>query len=224
MKHLWTALFLVGCGSAEAGPIDSNSFPDCPTGSETCDCTEGNGCDSGLECRSGVCIGEETEVGGAGGHAGDNSGGEAGAGAEGASGGSAGTGGEQTGGAAGNGGGSHCVPKTCFTLEKENGAAPCGDHPDGCGNWVDCASPCGPTEECGRLFTLENPSDPMAVTYLTDETFCWECAGASVPMPAVCHAGFPYPWACPQGGEPPSNTACVDGTSSALCCDRPYQR
>ena len=35
-------------------PVEDDS--DCPTGSESCECTSGGACDMGLSCMSGMCV------------------------------------------------------------------------------------------------------------------------------------------------------------------------
>jgi hypothetical protein len=57
----------VGCGEGprdETTPFDDTGAGACPVGSETCPCTDGGGCDAGLECRSGLCV--EADPGGPG--------------------------------------------------------------------------------------------------------------------------------------------------------------
>ncbi len=48
----WSPLLAGGCGD----PADTADEEACPIGSETCPCTGGGGCDTGLTCLSKICV------------------------------------------------------------------------------------------------------------------------------------------------------------------------
>ncbi len=97
---LLVSLLVPACGSNESLPFNEG----CTPGTERCDCYPNDTCDSGLDCRSGLCVGED--AGGSGSGGGGNSGlaGSSGSGGSSGSSGSSGSGGTGTAGNAGAGG------------------------------------------------------------------------------------------------------------------------
>jgi hypothetical protein len=203
-----TLAFLGSLLAGACSSSDGTQFS-APPGTERGECLEGGGCDPGLECRSGLCVEEETPGTG---------------GSQSATGGSSGSGGESTGGGGASGGDSGT---------SSGGSGTAGDAGASGGETADAAPPgdasgpeCSgahPNVEGNRRFCDAGScycSDPFDTCFAADvATACCaegpRCGDTAEDRGIVCEGTHPI--VGPTRTCDPGNCLCSDGTSIDLC-------